>query len=213
MRFRPGLCIILLGHLIGVPLAASSHCCTLLADDEKAKTIKPTGTITVLATLRGEIAKVSDGGWKIKVKYEDVVGETSRATVSSTQGAANYPRYHLPPLHLTNLKEKKEEVELRLLESTKVRFVPFTGEKPKGKSPPDAAAKDNKSSDKPDAKPGSNTTTKNGDKKSKEPALPGKPGEPSQLAKGQIVNVTVAREDFPNFSRYVATVVLVVGEK
>jgi hypothetical protein len=204
MHFYPGACIILLGHL--------TITAALLADDEKSKTKQPTGTITVLATLRGEIAKVSDGGWKIKVKYEDVVGETSRATVSSTQGAANYPRYHLPPLHLTNLKEKKEEVELRLLESTKVRFVPITGEKPKGKGSQDTASKDDKKDDKTDPKAGASTTKKT-EKKTKEPALPGKAGEPSQLAKGQIVNVTVAREDFPNFSRYVATVVLVVGEK
>lgn len=203
MHFVPGACIILLGHL--------AITTALFADDEKSKTKQPTGTITVLATLRGEIAKVSDGGWKIKVKYEDVVGETSRATVSSTQGAANYPRYHLPPLHLTNLKEKKEEVELRLLESTKVRFVPITGEKPKGKGAKDAGSKEDKSNDKGDAKAGANT--KSAEKKTKEPALPGKPGEPSQLTKGQIVNVTVAREDFPNFSRYVATVVIVVGEK
>jgi hypothetical protein len=204
MHFFSGACIILVG-LVAMPTLAWG---CFHADDEKSKTKQPAGTITVLATLRGEIAKVSDGGWKIKVKYEDTVGEVSRATVSSTQGAANYPRYHLPPLHLTNLKEKKEEVELRLLESTKVRFVPITGEKSKGKGAKDTGSKDDKGGD---AKAGANT--KSTEKKTKEPALPGKPGEPSQLAKGQIVNVTVAREDFPNFSRYVATVVIVVGEK
>jgi hypothetical protein len=182
---------------------------SIRGEDDK-KESKGTGKLTLLGTLQGEISAVKDGGWKIEVKYKDLVPYNTRATVSSTQGAAAYPRYRLPPQHVTNVKEKTQELELRLLESSKVRFIPFGKEGNKGKKGGEAAHQEEKAENKQEGKQEGKQEA-NPTKKSKD--LPGKPGEPSQLAKGQLVNVTVAREEFPNFSRYVATVVLVVGEK
>jgi hypothetical protein len=56
-------------------------------------------------------------------------------------------------------------------------------------------------------------TTSKSSKKTTEPPLPGKAGDPGSLVKGQVVIVTIYREDLPGFSRFVASTIYILGEK
>ncbi len=180
------------------------------ADDEKPRDDKrpgkeknARGVLTALGTVRGEITKVSDGGHKIEVTYKELVpARVTRSELGLPRigGRARFSNQNY------TLKEKDQEIEMRLLESTKVRLMPQGAD--------DYMKKQKKESEKEAADAQENKKEANPNKKTeKKSNLPGKEGEPSQLSKGQFVIVNVAREDFPNFSRYVATMVIVVGEK
>lgn len=178
------------------------------SDDQGSSRDEKTGPLTVLGTVQGDLTKVSEGGSKIEVKYKDLV-TTTRGSGSSS-GASGSARFRLPR---TTVKEKNQEVELRVLPGTTIRLLNTDrkGEKD------DQAKKAEK--DARDAVQGQEDDREAAKQASKRPVkrkgrtLPGSAGKPEDLKKGQVVIVTVAREDRPGFSRLIATSLYVLGEK
>lgn len=178
------------------------------SDDQGSSREEKTGPLTVLGTVQGDLTKVSEGGYKIEVKYKDLV-TTTRGSGSSS-GASGSARFRLPR---TTVKEKNQEVELRVLPGTTIRLLNTDKNGEKG----DQAKKAEK--DARDAVQGQEDDREAAKQASKKPAkrkgrpLPGSAGKPEDLKKGQVVIVTVAREDRPGFSRLIATSLYVLGEK
>ncbi|HQR05809.1 MAG TPA: hypothetical protein PLN21_03250 [Gemmatales bacterium] len=188
-------------------------------DGKNSKDSKPKGTLTLLGTIKGEIDKVSDGGRKLEVKYKEMVTTTTRSSSSTTTRGSTSGKYRPPVPKEFTQKEKNQEIEVRLLDNTVIRILETS------ETPPPSKGTDKKKSDKGtdknenkgDAddeheKTKNKTPTKSA-KKSSEPSLPGKPGDLSSLLKGQIIIITVYREDLPGFSRLVANTIYILGEK
>jgi hypothetical protein len=176
------------------------------ADDKDSKS-KPTGVLTVLGTVQGEITQLSDGGSKIEVKYKDVVEVADRSR--RIQGASSSSKFRLPR---TTLKERNQELDLRVFPATPIRLLNMPGESKadrakKEKEARDAAMKDDDDTDDKKSK------DKKVEKSKKERTLPGKAAEMKDLRKGQVIVVSVAREDLPGFNRLVATSIYILGEK
>jgi hypothetical protein len=173
--------------------------------------------ITFLGTIKGEISKVSDGGRKIEVKYKELVTTTKSMTGTMTRGTSG--KYRPPNQKELVFKEKNKELELRLLEDSVVRLLDSADlpseskSSSKKRSKGDDESDSDKKGDDDNGKSSKKSGTKSSGKKPAEPQLPGKPGTPESLAKGQIIIVGVAREDMPNFSRLIATTIYVLGEK
>lgn len=173
--------------------------------------------ITYLGTIKGEISKVSDGGRKIEVKYKELVTTTKSMTGTMTRGTSG--KYRPPTPKELVLKEKNQELELRLLDESVVRLLDSATPPSESKSGSKKRSKgdDESDSDKKDdddnSKANKKSGTKSSGKKPAEPKHPGKAGTPESLAKGQIIIVGVAREDMPNYSRLIATTIYVLGEK
>lgn len=194
-----------------------------LCSAQEGKT-KPAGAYTLLGTIKGEVTKVSDGGKRIEVKYTDLV-PTTRSSGSSvmTRGSSGSGKFRPPVPKEFGLKEKNFELDLRLVESSVIRVLD-TKELPADSAGSDKKKKTGKQDDKDDAddeamktesktkgkttRPASKST-----KKTSEPPLPGKPGDPGSLLKGQVVIVTVHREDLTGFSRLIASTIYILGEK
>ena len=186
------------------------------ADDKPAR--KP--VYTFLGTIKGEIDKVSDGGRKIEVKYKELVATTKTAT--NTLPRSSGGKMRLPPPKELVMKEKSQELELRVIDETVIRLIDGAGQSEQKSSPRKAGSAKNKKDagkdedtreeekqDDPPAKksPGKSTARKT------EPQYPGKAGDVSSLMKGQIVVVNVYREDLPGYSRLVAHTIYILGEK
>jgi hypothetical protein len=172
-------------------------------DDPK----QPTSKITYLGTIKGEIDKVSDAGRKIEVKYKELVS-TSR-TITMPRGTGGKFR-GTPPKELV-MKEKNQELQLRLHDETIIRILDEASEpksNSKKKSKGEEGKKDEEADDDKSSKKNSSKS-----KKTTEPQHPGKPGTPESLVKGQIVLVSIAREDLPGYSRLIATTIYIMGEK
>lgn len=184
---------------------------------------KPAGAYTLLGTIKGEVTKVSDGGKRIEVKYTDLV-PTTRSSGSSvmTRGSSGSGKFRPPVPKEFGLKEKNFELDLRLVESSVIRVLD-TKELPSDSAGSDKKKKAGKQDDKDDADEeamktenktkGKTRPANKGTKKTSEPPLPGKPGDPGSLLKGQVVIVTVHREDLTGFSRLVASTIYILGEK
>lgn len=181
-------------------------------DDRGSGKETKTGPLTFLGTVQGDLVKTSEGGYKIEVKYKDVVTATHG---SSSQFAFNAARFRLPK---TTTKEKNQELDLRVLPGiTTIRLMNTDDKKADKdeqakkaeKDAKDAAMKDQDDADEAAKKGKENTKPA----KKKERTLPGVAGKAGDLKKGQVVIVTVAREDLPGFSRLVATSIYVLGEK
>lgn len=172
--------------------------------------------ITYLATIKGEISKVSDGGRKIEVKYKEVVTTTKTMTSTMTRGTSG--KYRPPNQKELVFKEKNQELELRLLDESVVRLLdsatlPSESKTSSKKRSKGDESDSDKKGDEDNSKSSKKSGTKSSGKKPAEPQHPGKPGTPESLSKGQIIIVGVAREDMPNFSRLIATTIYVLGEK
>ena len=206
-----------------VLVALLSWCPLAWSQESKGKDNKPKGTFTALGTIKGDLVKVQDGGNKITVRYKEMV------TTSHTVGPGSLSRvggttakFHLSPVKELGLKEKNQDLELRLMDNAVIRGLSTKElpgeEKSKGKkkeeSTPGKPGETNTTRDndswksKNNGKAASNSTTKTA-----ENPLPGKTGEPGSLAKGQIIIVTVLREDLPGYSRLVASTIYILGEK
>ncbi len=164
-----------------------------------------TGPLTVLGTVQGDLVKVSDAGYKIEVKYKDVV--TSTRSSGSSNWASSSARFRLPR---TSTKEKDQELELHILPGvTAVRLLNTDGKDDAAKK----AEKDAKDAIKDQEQEEAVKKESKKPAKKKDRTLPGVAAKPGDLKKGQVVIVTVAREELPGFSRLVATAVYVLGEK
>jgi hypothetical protein len=189
-------------------------------ESKNSKDIKPKGTLTLLGTIKGEIDKVSDGGRKLEVKYKEMVSSSTRSSSSTTTKGSTSAKYRPPVPKEFAQKEKNQEIEVRLLDNAVIRILetseapaPSKGTDKKKKSDKEADKNEDKNdTDDEKDKAKSKTPTKPS-KKSGEPALPGKPGDLSSLLKGQIIIITVYREDLPGFSRLVASTIYILGEK
>jgi hypothetical protein len=157
------------------------------------------GPLVVLGTVLGEITQVDDGGSKIEVKYKELVESTARRSVTGLRAG----RVRLPN---TTVKERNRELELRVYPATTIRLV-NAGPDGKGEAAAKEAAAEGEESD------SRSTNDKKANKSGKERPLPGKAGERKDLAKGQVIIVTVAQERAAGFTRYVATSIYVLGEK
>lgn len=211
-------------------LIAASLFCPAVAEAQEAKNSKdskPKGTLTLLGTIKGEVDKVSDGGHKIEVKYKEMVTAPSH---SSTTRGSSYAKFRPPVPKEFTIKEKNQEIEVRLLDNAVIRILeaPESAPPAKGSDKKSDKATDKKEdksgtgddddkskssqSDTASDKPKDKTAAKSS-KKTTEPTLPGKPGKPGSLVKGQVIIVTVLREDLPGFSRLVASAIYILGEK
>jgi hypothetical protein len=216
--------------LLAIVLAVSVACypAAMAQETKNSKESKPKGTLTLLGTIKGEVDKVSDGGHKIEVKFKEMVTAPSRSTTTSR--TSSYAKFRLPIPKEFTLKEKNQEIEVRLLDNAVIRIleasetaIPAKGSDKKGDKAIDK--KDDKSgADDDDDKSKSHQTDNvsdkskdkiaaNSSKKTAESSLPGKPGKPGSLVKGQVIIVTVLREDLPGFSRFVASTIYILGEK
>lgn len=207
----PGLCMRTVGQIVVTVFGVLVVLGGILADDAKkpaAKEPKP-GPLTLLGTVKGDVSKVTEGGYKIDLKFREVVASLTESNPG--QGASGYARFRLPGV---STKDKSQKLELRLLPQSTVRLLKPSEEK-KGEG-----EKDVKEASEKELKDDADMKKKEGSKETKKPApkakekpLPGKPGTPRDLVKGQVVIVTVAREDLPGYSRLIATSVYVLGEK
>lgn len=192
---------------------------TSLADDDKSKSTKSTGTMTFLGTVKGEIVKVSDGGNKITVKYKEMVAtlQTSSSGAMTRVGGSS-SRFRPPSTREWGLKEKNQDLEVRLLDKPIIRLLSsreLPGED-KGKPRKKEGDSANKESDKETDDDANMKAKSKSSKTTGKPAennLPGKPGDPGSLAKGQVVVLNVIREDLPGFSRLVTGTIYILGEK
>jgi hypothetical protein len=177
------------------------------ADDVPARK----GVFTFLGTIKGEIDKVSEGGRRIEVKYKELVATTRTATNVLPRSSGGKMRMPAPKELV--LKEKNQELDLRLLDESVIRLIDVASQAPPRKSSSTKSKKDDSS--KEEEKQDDSARKPAGKSKSKkaEPQYPGKPGNFSSLAKGQIVLVDVYREDFPGYSRLVAHTIYILGEK
>lgn len=189
----------------------------LAQDGKESKTPR---ALTLLGTIKGEVSKVSEGGRKIEVKYKELVTSTRSSGSTTVRGGAS-SKYRPPASKELVLKEKNQELELRLLDNSIVRLLDgakaSSDSKSNSKKKTSTKSSTKKETRDDDEKKDADTTdskppTKNS-KKPSEPALPGKAGQTTDIAKGQIVIVSVAREDLPGFSRLIATSVYILGEK
>lgn len=190
---------------------------------QEAKVTKTPRNITYLGTIKGEVSKVSDGGRKVEVKYKELVTTSVRSNSSSARGGVSGKYRPAVPKELA-LKEKSQELELRLLDTSIVRLLASADQledktTSKKKASPGSGKKnmegdsgDKKEEETDESKLSKKPATKS-TKKPTEPSLPGKPGDPGSIVKGQIVIVEVAREDLPGFSRLIASTVYILGEK
>ena len=201
----------------------------LAQEAKNSKESKPKGTLTLLGTIKGEVDKVSDGGHKIEVKYKEMVATPNRSS-TSTRGSSS-AKFRPPLPKEFTLKEKNQEIEVRLLDNAVIRILDGTEAAPpakgidKKKSDKATDKKDDKSDAGDDehksksnqsdtaADKSKDKTAAKSSKKTSEPPLPGKPGDPGSLVKGQVIIITVLREDLPGFSRFVASTIYILGEK
>jgi len=170
--------------------------------------------VIFLGTIKGEITKVSEGGRKIEVKYKELVASAKSSTGTSIRGTSG--KFRPPAQKELVFKEKNQELELRLQDESVVRLLDGTNPPAEKKSSTGKSSKSEDASDsekQQDDKSDKKSSTKKTTKKSQETQHPGKPATPASLAKGQIIIVSVAREDMPGFSRLIATTVYVLGEK
>lgn len=180
------------------------------SDDKPARK----GVFTFLGTIKGEIDKVSEGGRRIEVKYRELVATTRTATNTLPRSSGGKMRVPAPKELV--LKEKNQELDLRLLDETVIRLIDAA--QSEQKAPPKKSSSKNKKDDdakddeKQDDPPAKKSPGKTGNKKT-EPQYPGKPGDYSSLVKGQVVLVTVYREDLSGYSRLVAHTIYILGEK
>lgn len=188
-------------------------------EGKNSKDSKPKGTLTLLGTIKGEIDKVSDGGRKLEVKYKEMVPSAIRSSPPTTSKGSTSGKYRPPVPKEFVLKEKNQEIEVRLLDNAVIRILetsetpPPAKETDKKKSDKDADKNDEKNeAGKEKEKTKEKTPTKSS-RKASEPPLPGKPGDLSSLFKGQYIIITVYREDLPGFSRLVANTIYILGEK
>ena len=216
--------------ILPILVAASLFCppVAMAQEAKNSKDSKPKGTLTLLGTIKGEVDKVSDGGHKIEVKYKEMVTAPSRS--STTRGSSS-GKFRPPVPKEFTLKEKNQEIEVRVLDNAVVRILDGSETTPpakgtdKKKSDKATDKKDDKSDagddeDKTKSKQSDTAADKSKDKttaksskKTTEPPLPGKPSDPGSLVKGQVIIVTVLREDLPGFSRLVASTIYILGEK
>ena len=219
--------------ILAMLLAASVlwHPAGWAQENKNSKDSKPKGTLTLLGTIKGEVDKVSDAGHKIEVKYKETVASTSRSSSSSTTRGSSSAKFRPPIPKEFTLKEKSQEVELRLLDNAVIRILDVNETAPpakgtdKKKSDKTADKKEDQSdtgddNDKTKSNKADSTAEKvknksgsNSSKKTTESPLPGKPGKPGSLMKGQVIIVTILREDLPGFSRLVASTIYILGEK
>jgi len=200
-------------------IASLSYCAECTSQDSKTRESNPKGVFTLLGTIKGEVDKVSEGGRKLEVKYKELVTSTTSSSSSSKTkgGVAGKFRPSIPKEFIQ--KEKNQEIEVRVLDNAVIRILnnseatPPSKSSDKKKSGKTTGKKDdntesdddqNKTKDKTPAKPG---------RKSTEPSLPGKAGDPGSLKKGQIILITIYREDLPGFSRLVTNTIYILGEK
>lgn len=186
------------------------------ADDEKPKAPKPTGTLTSLGTIKGELVKVSDGGNKITVKYKETV-PVSQTVHSGMLGrvAGTYGKFHPPAVKEWSTKEKSQDLEMRVLEKAVIRILSSkdlpSDDKGKGNRKKEDASDDD--DDGATMKGKEKAAVGKGAKKSSEQKLPGKAGDIGSLVKGQVVIVNVMREDFSTYNRLVTNSIYILGEK
>lgn len=195
--------------------------CPMFVVDDNPSNQQRKAAYTFLGTIKGEVDKVSEGGRKIEVKYKELVA-TTRSVGSSLPRTSSAKLRPPTPKELV-LKEKNQELELRVLNETIIRLVDAAAQE-ESKSPPrksssskaskkemdkDDDSRQDQKQDDPPAKKNSSKTPR----KPAEQQLPGKPGDVTSLAKGQIVIVSVSREDLPGYSRLVASTIYILGEK
>ncbi|MBL8824572.1 MAG: hypothetical protein JNJ77_18445 [Planctomycetia bacterium] len=188
---------------------------SLLHVDSFAQDKKSPRALTFIGAFKGEISKVSDKGSKIEVEYKELVTSTTRSANNNTVRGGASGKYRPPVPKEFVFKEKTRELELRVHEDTVIRLLdnaqaPTDNQSTtRRKNSQDSESKQNQTDDDASkSKTGSKTN-----RKRTESALPGKPGDRTNLSKGQVVIVQVAREDLQGFSRLVATSIIILGEK
>lgn len=187
----------------------------LIVNEIDAQENKAPRNLVYVGAFKGEITKVIDKGGKIEVEYKELVTTTIRSPNTTVRGGTS-GKYRPPVPREFTFKEKTRELELRVFEETIVRLMDNnssstekTGTVRKKSTQEDSEAKISQSDEEA-------TKTKSGAKANRkrvEAPLPGKAGDRSSLAKGQVVIVQVAREDLQGFSRLVATSIVILGEK
>jgi hypothetical protein len=155
------------------------------------------GPMVVLGTVHAEIIRVGDGGSKIAVRFKEIVQSNSRKNITGLRTG----RVRLP-----TLREKTQDVDLRVYPNTTIRLV-NVGSDGKGAEAAKESAMENEDAD------NKSKTDKKSSNSTREKKLPGAKGERKDLVKGQVVIVTIAEEQAAGFSRYVATSIYVLGEK
>lgn len=172
-------------------------------------------SLTFIGTFKGEITKVADKGNKIDVEYRELVTSATRSSGTTIRGGAS-GKYRPPVPREFTFREKTKELELRVYDEAIIRILD-NSQMPAGKQSPARKKQAQDDADTGRSQSEEDTSkTKSGSKSNRkrtEAPLPGKAGDRSSLAKGQVVIVQVAREDLQGFSRLVATSIVILGEK
>lgn len=202
--------------LLLTAIASFSFYPNCTGQDSKTKESKSTGVFTQLGTIKGEIDKVIEGGRRLEVKYKELVTTASSSSSSSKTKGGVAGKFRPPAPKEFTQKEKNQEIEVRVLDDAVIRILNTSDAAAPSKSS-DSKKRILKTSGKTNSEDeqgnGKDKSPTKPSKQSVEPPLPGKAGDPGSLKKGQIILITVYREDLPGFSRLVTNTIYILGEK